>query len=184
MYKKRDHIAYPPRGLNRDDAVRYIGLGAATFDSMVNDGRMPRPKKIDDRLIWDRDALDAAFTALVSDSNPPVARRMPIDRTSRGMEAPFPEHASSSVESKGEGKIVFDKDIETLLRIKEVREMTKLATATIYRKMKDGTFPLPRNLGGNTVRWRMSEVQKWIADLLSERETKTHALNAPEHKDD
>nr|WP_275791021.1 AlpA family phage regulatory protein [Rhizobium gei] len=62
--------------------------------------------------------------------------------------------------------------------------MTKLATATIYRKMKDGTFPLPRNLGGNTVRWRMSEVQKWIADLLSERETKTHALNAPEHKDD
>jgi hypothetical protein len=31
---------------------------------MVADRRMPKPKKIDSRVIWDRIALDAAFSDL------------------------------------------------------------------------------------------------------------------------
>jgi hypothetical protein len=31
---------------------------------MVDDGRMPQPKRIDARKIWDRAALDLAFEAL------------------------------------------------------------------------------------------------------------------------
>ena len=41
---KPDPIAYPPRGMSRDEAARYIGAGATKFDEMVADGRMPRPK--------------------------------------------------------------------------------------------------------------------------------------------
>lgn len=61
---RADAIAYPPRGLSRDDAARYIGVGATKFDEMVNDGRMPKPKKVDGRTLWDRVALDIAFTDL------------------------------------------------------------------------------------------------------------------------
>jgi hypothetical protein len=31
---------------------------------MVNDGRMPKPKRIDGRAVWDRVLLDEAFEAL------------------------------------------------------------------------------------------------------------------------
>jgi len=34
------------------------------FDEMVVDGRMPKPKRIDSRTVWDRIKLDEAFAAL------------------------------------------------------------------------------------------------------------------------
>ena len=55
---------YPPRGLSRDEAARYIGVGVTLFDEMVADGRMPKPKGINRRLVWDRYGLDAHFTDL------------------------------------------------------------------------------------------------------------------------
>jgi excisionase family DNA binding protein len=42
-------VFYAPRGLSRDEAARYIGVGTTKFDEMVADGRMPRPKRIDGR---------------------------------------------------------------------------------------------------------------------------------------
>lgn len=67
------HGALPPnlapRGLNRAAAAEYIGVSATTFDEMVRDGRMPGPKQINARKIWDVRALDAAFTALPSDDD-------------------------------------------------------------------------------------------------------------------
>lgn len=59
-----DAIAYPPRGMPREVAARYIGVGTTKFDQLVNDGRMPKPKRIDGRVVWDRFALDAAFSDL------------------------------------------------------------------------------------------------------------------------
>jgi predicted DNA-binding transcriptional regulator AlpA len=54
----------PPRGLSRLQAAEYIGVGSTKFDEMVNDGRMPKPKRIDGRAVWDRVLLDEAFEAL------------------------------------------------------------------------------------------------------------------------
>jgi hypothetical protein len=42
----------------------YIGTSASMFDAMVKDGRMPQPKLINSKPVWDRFALDAAFEAL------------------------------------------------------------------------------------------------------------------------
>jgi excisionase family DNA binding protein len=61
---KIDTLSYPPRGLSRDEAARYIGVSATKFDQMIADGRMPRPKRIDGRVIWDRLRIEAAFTDL------------------------------------------------------------------------------------------------------------------------
>ena len=57
-------IFYPPRGMSREEAARYIGVGTTKFDQMVKDGRMPKPKRVDGRTIWDRIKLDEAFTSL------------------------------------------------------------------------------------------------------------------------
>ncbi len=40
------------------------------FDQMIAVGRMPGPKRIDGRKIWDRQKLDAAFAALPDDDTP------------------------------------------------------------------------------------------------------------------
>lgn len=57
----------PPRGLSRVEAAAYIGVSASLFDEMVKDGRMPRPKRINSRTIWDRRKLDKSFDALPGD---------------------------------------------------------------------------------------------------------------------
>jgi len=54
----------PPRGLSRVQSAEYVGVGVSKFDEMVADGRMPKPKRIDGRTIWDRIQLDEAFAAL------------------------------------------------------------------------------------------------------------------------
>lgn len=45
------------------EAVRHIGVGITKFNEMVPDGRMPKPKRIESIVVWDRCQLDAAFTA-------------------------------------------------------------------------------------------------------------------------
>lgn len=57
-------IAPPRRGLNRVEAAAYIGVGTTKFDALVAEGRMPKPKRIDGRRVWDIRALDSAFDEL------------------------------------------------------------------------------------------------------------------------
>jgi predicted DNA-binding transcriptional regulator AlpA len=54
----------PPRGLSRVEAAQYIGVSPSLFGEMVKDGRMPPPKPINTRKVWDRLRLDQAFEAL------------------------------------------------------------------------------------------------------------------------
>lgn len=54
----------PPRGLCREAAAAYVGLGSTKFDELVDDGRMPKPLQVDGRKLWDRRALDRAFDQL------------------------------------------------------------------------------------------------------------------------
>lgn len=67
MAKEGDAFAYPPRGMSRQEAARYIGVGLSKFDQMVADRRMPKPKRLDGRTVWDRVALDVAFSELPDD---------------------------------------------------------------------------------------------------------------------
>jgi len=50
--------------MSRVEAADYIGVSPSLFDGMVKDGRMPGPKLINTRTVWDRFALDRAFEAL------------------------------------------------------------------------------------------------------------------------
>jgi predicted DNA-binding transcriptional regulator AlpA len=51
----------PRRGLSRTEAAVYVGIGTTKFDEMVADGRMPKPFRIDGRVLWDIYDLDSAI---------------------------------------------------------------------------------------------------------------------------
>jgi predicted DNA-binding transcriptional regulator AlpA len=56
-----------PRGLRLEIAAAYVGIGRTKFQEMVLDGRMPRPRRINARLVWDKRELDVAFDDLPID---------------------------------------------------------------------------------------------------------------------
>jgi hypothetical protein len=59
-----------PRGLGREAAAYYIGIGTTLFDTLVAEGRMPKPKFINSRKVWDRQELDIAFNKLPNGEQP------------------------------------------------------------------------------------------------------------------
>jgi predicted DNA-binding transcriptional regulator AlpA len=62
-------ISLPPRGLSRVQSAAFVGVGATLFDEMVKDRRMPPPKRINGKTVWDRVELEEAFVALPSDED-------------------------------------------------------------------------------------------------------------------
>ena len=60
----------PRRGLDRIEAAIYVGIGLTKFDALVADGRMPGPRLIDGRRVWDIRRLDMAFEALPQSGEP------------------------------------------------------------------------------------------------------------------
>lgn len=57
-------IASPRRNLSREESALYVGIGSTKFDEMVKDGRMPKPFRIDGRVLWDIHDLDPAIENL------------------------------------------------------------------------------------------------------------------------
>jgi predicted DNA-binding transcriptional regulator AlpA len=58
----------PPRLVSREAAAAYVCVSPNTFDKMVDDGRMPRPRLLGGkRRAWDVRALDAAVDQLPID---------------------------------------------------------------------------------------------------------------------
>jgi len=54
---------------------------------------------------------------------------------------------------------------ERLLRRREVERLVGMSRSTIYQKVGEGTFPAPVKIGSHAVRWRESNVRRWIAEL-------------------
>jgi predicted DNA-binding transcriptional regulator AlpA len=60
-----------------------------------------------------------------------------------------------------------------LLRVSDVAGLLKIHTGTIWRKAAlaeagYGDFPKPLRLGPKTIRWRMTDVEQYIAALAGE----------------
>ena len=53
-------------------------------------------------------------------------------------------------------------DNQGLMRCKDVVELTKLGTGTIYRLIHKGAFPRPVKVTDYAVRWRRADVLDWI----------------------
>ena len=55
------------------------------------------------------------------------------------------------------------------LNLKQVKEITQLSTATIYRLMDQGKFPKQFKLAERTSRWVGSEIDDFINQKIEER---------------
>ena len=53
---------------------------------------------------------------------------------------------------------------ERLILEDELRERVPFDRSTIYRKVRNGTFPAPIRIAANRTAWRLSAVLNWIAE--------------------
>lgn len=53
---------------------------------------------------------------------------------------------------------------ERIIRLHTVLDRTGLSRTTIYRKIKEGTFPTQVKLGVHGAGWHESAINAWIAD--------------------
>ncbi|MDE0405901.1 MAG: AlpA family phage regulatory protein [Nitrospira sp.] len=53
-------------------------------------------------------------------------------------------------------------DQDVLLTRREVERRTGLSRSTLYRKMHDGTFPVPLKVSERAVRWRESDIRSYV----------------------
>jgi prophage regulatory protein len=56
-----------------------------------------------------------------------------------------------------------------LLRLGQVKSRTGLSRSTIYRRMRNGTFPMPCKSGPNITLWSAAEISIWAQALLATR---------------
>ena len=63
----RDSIFITPLGLRRGQASLFVGISAAHFDKLVDDGLMPSPRIAAGVKIWLRSELEYALLELEQD---------------------------------------------------------------------------------------------------------------------
>ena len=57
-----------------------------------------------------------------------------------------------------------------VIKIKEVKKLTTLSTASIYRQIKDKSFPKQIKLGERSSAWFYEEIIQWLEDKRVERD--------------
>ena len=66
---RQEGMPTPRRGLSRVEAAMYVGISPCKFDQLITDGRMPGPRCIDGRKVWDLRELDLSFDDLPRDDS-------------------------------------------------------------------------------------------------------------------
>ncbi|WP_248769049.1 AlpA family transcriptional regulator [Pseudomonas sp. MWU12-2345] len=56
-------------------------------------------------------------------------------------------------------------NIDRFLRLNEVLHITGLGRNTVYRRIREGTFPKQFRIGPNSVAWRQSAISQWMLAL-------------------
>ncbi|WP_165869789.1 AlpA family transcriptional regulator [Pseudomonas sp. LS-2] len=65
-------------------------------------------------------------------------------------------------------------NIDRLLRLDEVLHTTGLGRNTVYRRIREGTFPKQVRIGPNSVAWRQSDISQWMTDLTPSNDQSVH----------
>jgi prophage regulatory protein len=56
---------------------------------------------------------------------------------------------------------------DRIVSVRELMDRSGLSRPTIYRRVKVGDIPLPRQISPGRVGWLESEVQAWLANLAT-----------------
>ncbi|GLI93939.1 helix-turn-helix transcriptional regulator [Methylocystis echinoides] len=60
----RSRLGIAPRLLRRERAAAYLDVSPTSFDKLVKEGKLPKPKRLDGFRWWDRVDLDASAESL------------------------------------------------------------------------------------------------------------------------
>ena len=60
---------------------------------------------------------------------------------------------------------------DRIIRMETVRARTGLSRSTIYRKIKEGTFPPQLRISSHGAGWRESDINSWVANPVTWRVT-------------
>jgi len=58
-------------------------------------------------------------------------------------------------------------EFDRLVSIKELKKLVGLSNATIYRLIRNGTFPKQVHLSDKCVAWRLSAIEAWVREKES-----------------
>jgi hypothetical protein len=72
-------LSLPPIGATLDVAAAFVSVSPAKFTDLVNRGLMPKPKRVDRRLIWDLEEVKVKFKALPSEADAADATWTDVD---------------------------------------------------------------------------------------------------------
>lgn len=53
-----------PFAVSREAAAALVGISPSKFDMLVSDGRMPQPRALDGRVLWDVEEVRAAWRSV------------------------------------------------------------------------------------------------------------------------
>ena len=59
---------------------------------------------------------------------------------------------------------------DKILRMPDIVSLTGLSRTTIYRKIKEGTFPTQLHISDHCCGWRASTIERWMEDPSSYRQ--------------
>lgn len=65
-------------------------------------------------------------------------------------------------------------EIDRLLRLPAVLQITGMGRNTVYTRIKEGTFPKQVKIGPKSVAWRQSEINQWMASLNPSSDQSVH----------
>lgn len=60
-------------------------------------------------------------------------------------------------------------DLDRIVRLKTVLARTGLSRSTLYRKIREGSFPEQVRISIHGAGWRESAINRWIADPVGYR---------------
>jgi prophage regulatory protein len=62
-----------------------------------------------------------------------------------------------------------ERNPNAFLRRLQVEKETGLSCRTIYRRIRDKTFPAPVQIGPHSVAWRVGDIDAWLANPAAYR---------------
>ncbi|CRM05421.1 MULTISPECIES: helix-turn-helix transcriptional regulator [Pseudomonas] len=65
-------------------------------------------------------------------------------------------------------------NIDRFLRLDEVLHTTGLGRNTVYRRIREGTFPKQVRIGPNSVAWRQSAIAEWMTSITPSNDQSVH----------
>lgn len=65
---------------------------------------------------------------------------------------------------------------DVLLRLPDVTQRAGISRSTVYEYVARGRFPAPVRVGARAVRWRASDVSRWLESLTKTTEGPKNAV--------